>query len=129
MRFWPQRDHQSMYAISALKGVVVVLGKSEGPHKCSAPCSTDVHRLARAIVVSILEKESHRQHNMEMRNEVVFIAETMENLGAESVGLLEHLGPLLRTVCSVRMCSSKCANFWGMEPRNRPERIQHAPMG
>jgi hypothetical protein len=86
------------------------------------------YRCARATVVSIREKESHRQNNMEMRNEVL-LAQTVENLGATSVCLLEHLGPLLRTVCSVRMCSSNCADFWGRKPCNRPERIQHAPMG
>jgi hypothetical protein len=117
-----------MYAISLLKGVVVVLGKSEGPPKCLAPCSTDVHRLARATVVSILEKESHRRINTELRNEV-FIAQTMENVGVKSVCLPEHLGPLLRTICSVIMCSSECADFWGRKPCNRPERIQHAQMG
>jgi hypothetical protein len=34
-----------------------------------------------------------------------------------------------RTACSVRMCSSKCANVWGMKPCNRPENIQHAQLG
>jgi hypothetical protein len=34
-----------------------------------------------------------------------------------------------RSICSVRMCSSKCANCWGMKHFNRPESIQYAPMG
>jgi hypothetical protein len=73
-----------------------VLSKSEGQQKWLAPCGTDVHRVARTIDVSILEKESHRQSNMIMRNEVL-IAQNMENLGAKSVCLLEQLRPLLRT--------------------------------
>jgi hypothetical protein len=64
MRFWPQDEHQTMYAISWLKHVVVVLSKSEGPQKWLAPCGTDVHRIARIIDVSILEKDSHRQNKM-----------------------------------------------------------------
>jgi hypothetical protein len=62
-----------MYAISLLKLVVVlvlVLSKSEGPQKWLAPCGTDVHRVARAIDVCILEKESHRQSKMIMSNGV-----------------------------------------------------------
>jgi hypothetical protein len=55
-----------MYAISLLKYVVVVLSKSEAPQKWLAPCSTDVHRVARTIDVCILEKESHRQSKMIM---------------------------------------------------------------
>jgi hypothetical protein len=86
-----------MYAISLLKHVVVVvLSKSEGPQKWLAPCGTDVHRVACTIDVSILEKESHRQNNMIMRNEVL-IAQNMENLGAKSVCLNEQLRPSLRT--------------------------------
>jgi hypothetical protein len=85
-----------MYAISLLKHVVVVLTKSEGPQKWLAPCRTDVHRVARTIDVSILEKESHRQNNLIMRNEVL-LAQSMENLGAKNVCLLEQLRPLLRT--------------------------------
>jgi hypothetical protein len=46
-----------MYAISLLKDVVVVLSKSEGPQKWLAPCGTDVHKVARTIGVSILEKD------------------------------------------------------------------------
>jgi hypothetical protein len=83
-----------MYAISLLK-YVVVLSKSEGPQKWLAPCGTDVHRVARTIYVSILEKESHRQNNMIMRNEVL-VPQNMENLGSKSVCLLEKLRPLLR---------------------------------
>jgi hypothetical protein len=77
-----------MYAISLLKHVVVVLSKSEGPQKWLAPCGTDVHRVARTIDVSILEKDSHRQNKMIMRNEVL-IAQNMEILGAIYVCLLE----------------------------------------
>jgi hypothetical protein len=94
MRFWPQDEHQHMYAISWLKHVVV-LSKSEGPQKWLAPCGTDVHRVARTIDVSILEKDSHRQNKIIMRNEVL-IAHNMENLGAISLYLLEQLRPLLR---------------------------------
>jgi hypothetical protein len=37
MRFWPQDEHQTMYEISWLKHVVVVvLSKSEGPQKLVA---------------------------------------------------------------------------------------------
>jgi hypothetical protein len=86
-----------MYAISLLKHVVVVvLSKSEGPQKWLAPCGTDVHRAARTIDVSILEKESHRQNNMIMRN-VVLVAQSMQNFGAKSVCLLEQLRPIFRT--------------------------------
>jgi hypothetical protein len=73
-----------MYAISLLKHDVVVLRKSESPQKWLAPCSTDVHRVARTIDVSILEKESHGKNDIIMRNEVL-IAQNMENLGAKSV--------------------------------------------
>jgi hypothetical protein len=66
MRFWPQDEHQSMYAMSILKNVVRVLSKSEGPQKRLAPCGTDVHRVARTIDVCILEKDSHRQNKMIM---------------------------------------------------------------
>jgi hypothetical protein len=61
MSFWPQDEHQTMYAISLLKHVVV-LSKSEGPQKWLAPSGTDVHRVARTIDVSILQKDSHRQN-------------------------------------------------------------------
>jgi hypothetical protein len=64
MRFWPQDEHQTMYAISLPKHVV--LSKSEGQQKWMAPCGTDVHRVARTIDVSILEKDSHRQNKMIM---------------------------------------------------------------
>jgi hypothetical protein len=60
MRFWPQDEHPSMYAISLLKHVVVVLSKSEGLQKWLAPCGADEHRVVRTIDVCILEKESHR---------------------------------------------------------------------
>jgi hypothetical protein len=96
MRFWPQHEHQTVYAISLLKHDVVVLRKYQGPQKWLAPCRTDVHRVARTIDVSILEKESHRQNNTIMRNEVL-IEQNMENLVAKSVCLLEQLRPLLRT--------------------------------
>jgi hypothetical protein len=74
-----------------LKNVVVVLSKSEGPQKWLAPCGTDVHRVARTIDVSILEKDSHWQIKMIMRNEVLR-AQNMENLGALSVFLLGNFG-------------------------------------
>jgi hypothetical protein len=67
MRFWPQDEHQNMYAISWLKHAVVVLSKSEGPQKWLAPCGTDVHRVACTIDVSVLEKDSHRQNKIIMR--------------------------------------------------------------
>jgi hypothetical protein len=60
-----------MYAISLMKHVAVVLRKSEGPQKWLAPCGTDVHRVASAIDVGILEKDSHRQNKLIMRNEVL----------------------------------------------------------
>jgi hypothetical protein len=62
MRFWPQDEHQSMYAISLLKHVLV-LSKSQGTQKWLAPCGIDVHRVARTIGVCILEKESQRQND------------------------------------------------------------------
>jgi hypothetical protein len=96
MRFWPQDQQNHIYAFSWLKHVVVVLSKSEGPQKCLAPCGTDVHRVARQIDVSILEKDSHRQNKIIMQNEVL-IAQNMENSGAISLCLLEQLRPLLRT--------------------------------
>jgi hypothetical protein len=98
MRFWPQDEHQTMYAISLLKHVVV-LSKSEGPQEWLAPCGTDVDNVARTIDVSILEKESHRKNNMIMRNEVL-IAEGMENLGSKYVCLLEQLRPCVRGLLS-----------------------------
>jgi hypothetical protein len=58
-----------MYAISLLKHVVFVLSKSEGPQKWLAPCGADVHRVARTIDASILEKDSHRQNRMIVQNE------------------------------------------------------------
>jgi hypothetical protein len=61
MRFRPQDEHQTMYAIRLLKYAVVVLSKSESPQKWLAQCATDVHRVARAIDVCILEQESYRQ--------------------------------------------------------------------
>jgi hypothetical protein len=63
MRFWPQDEHQTMYAINLLKHVVVVLSKSEGP-QWLAPCGTDVNRFARTIDVCTLEKDSYRQSKM-----------------------------------------------------------------
>jgi hypothetical protein len=94
MRFWPQNEHKNMYAFTWLKHVVM-LSKSEGPQKWLAPCGTDVHRVARTIDVSILEKDSHRQNKIIMRNEV-FIAQNMGNLGAISLCLLEQLRPFLQ---------------------------------
>jgi hypothetical protein len=96
MRFWPQDEHKNTYRFSWLKHVVVVLRKSEGPQKWLAPCGTDVHRVARTIDVSILEKDSHRQNKIIMRNEVL-IAKNMENFGAISLCLLDQLRPFLRT--------------------------------
>jgi hypothetical protein len=84
-----------MSTISLLKHVVV-LSKSEGTQKWLAPCGTDVHRVAHTLDASIVEKDSHRQNNMIIRNEVL-IAQNMEILGATSVCLLEQLRPLLRT--------------------------------
>jgi hypothetical protein len=95
MSFWPQDEHQTIYAISLPKHVVV-LSKSEGPQKWLAPCGTDVHRVARTIDASNLEKDSHRQNKMIMQNKVL-IAQNMEKLGAVSVCFLEQLRPLLRT--------------------------------
>jgi hypothetical protein len=46
MNFWPQDEHQTMYAIRLLKDVVE-LSKSEGRHEWLAPCGTDVHRVTR----------------------------------------------------------------------------------
>jgi hypothetical protein len=46
--------------------VVVVLSKSEGPQKWLASCGADVHKVARAIGVCILEKDSNRQKRMIM---------------------------------------------------------------
>jgi hypothetical protein len=77
-----------------------VLSKSEGPQKWLAPCGADVHRVPRTIDVSILEKDSHRQNNIIMRNEVL-IAQNMEHLGAISLCFLEQLRPLLHTVAPV----------------------------
>jgi hypothetical protein len=98
-----------MYAISLLKHVVVVLSKSEGPQKWLAPCGTDVHRVARTIDVSILEKVSHRKNKMRIPNEVL-IAQNMKNLGARSFCLLEQLRPLLRTWTFVTYYSSSTDN-------------------
>jgi hypothetical protein len=95
MRFWPQDEHKNIYGFSWLQHVVVVLRKSEGSQKWLAPCGTDVHRVARTIDVSILEKDSHRQNNIIMRKEVL-IAKNMEILGAISLGVLEQLRPFLR---------------------------------
>jgi tetrahydrodipicolinate N-succinyltransferase len=95
MRFWPQDEHKNIYAFTWLKHVVV-LSKSECLQKWLAACGTDVHRVARTIDVSILEKDSHRQNEIIMRSEVL-IAQNMENLGARSLCLLEQLRPLLRT--------------------------------
>jgi hypothetical protein len=85
-----------MHAFSWLKHVVLVLSKPEGPQKWLAPCGTDVHRVARTIDVSILEKDSHRQNKIIMQNEIL-IPQNMENLGAIYLCLLEQLKPFLRT--------------------------------
>jgi hypothetical protein len=94
MRFWPQDEHPNMYTISLLKHVVV-LSKSERTQKWLAPRGTDVHRVAYTLDISIVEKDSHRQNNMIMRNEVL-IAKNMDMLGATSVCLLKQLRPLSR---------------------------------
>jgi hypothetical protein len=65
MRFWPRDEHTSMYAISLLKQVVVVLSKSEGLQKWMAPCGTDMHRVARTINDYFLKKDSHRPKRKE----------------------------------------------------------------
>jgi hypothetical protein len=96
MRFWPQDEHKNIHAFSWLKHVVVVLSKSEGQQKWLAPCGTDVHRVARTIDVSILEKDSHRQNKIILRNEVL-LAQNMENLGAISLCLFDQLRPFLPT--------------------------------
>jgi hypothetical protein len=66
--FSHKMNTKNIYAFSWLKHVV--LSKSEGPQKWLAPCGTDVHRVARTIGGSILEKDSHRQNKFIMRNEV-----------------------------------------------------------
>jgi hypothetical protein len=66
MRFWQHDEHQTIYAISLLKHLVVVLGNSERLKKWLAPCVTVVHRVARTVDVCILEKDSHRQNKMIM---------------------------------------------------------------
>jgi hypothetical protein len=63
---WPQDEHQTMYAMSLLKHVVVVLSRSEGSQNWLAPCGTDVHRLAPTDDVCVLEQKSHRQTKMIM---------------------------------------------------------------
>jgi hypothetical protein len=71
---------------------VVVLSKSEVPQKWLAPCVTDVHRVTRTIDACFLEQASHRQNKMRMLNGVLR-AQTMTNLGATWVCLLEQLRP------------------------------------
>jgi hypothetical protein len=68
-KFWPQDEHQTMYAIRLLKHAVVVLSKSEGPQKWLASCGADVHRVAGAIDVFLLQQEPRRL-KMTMRNGV-----------------------------------------------------------
>jgi hypothetical protein len=70
MRFWPQDEHRTEYAVSSLKHVVF-LSKSEGPQKWLAPCNTDAHRVAGTIDVCILEQEPYRQIKMIMQNGVL----------------------------------------------------------
>jgi hypothetical protein len=65
MMFWPQDEHQAMYAIRLHKRVVM-LSKSEGPQKWLAPYGTDVQRVACTIDVCVLERKSHRQTKMIM---------------------------------------------------------------
>jgi hypothetical protein len=88
-----------MYAIRLLKHAFVVLSKSEGLKRL-APCGTDVYRVARTIVVCILEQESHRQTTIITGNRVLR-AQNMESSGAISVCLLEQLRPplLVWTFC------------------------------
>jgi hypothetical protein len=62
-KFWPQDEHQTMYAIRLLKHVVVVLSNSEGPQKWLASCGADVHRVAGAIDVFLLQQEPRRLKN------------------------------------------------------------------
>jgi hypothetical protein len=64
MSFWPLDEKQTMYAINLLEHVV--LSKSEGQQKWLAPCSTDVHRVARTKEVFILEQRFHRHTQMIM---------------------------------------------------------------
>jgi hypothetical protein len=94
MMLWPHDKHQTMYAISLLNHVVVLLSTSEGSQKWFAPCGTDVHGVACTIDVCIVEQESHRQTKMIMWNGALR-AQNMENLGAMSVCLLEQLRPLI----------------------------------
>jgi hypothetical protein len=108
MRFWPRDEHQSMYAISLLKQVVVVLCKSEGLQKWLTPCGTDMHRVARTINDCFLKKDSHSIKLKIMRTEVLR-AQEMENLGAISVCLLEQLRPSWRKWTFVTYYSIKAA--------------------
>jgi hypothetical protein len=64
MRFWQHDEHQTVYVISLLKHLVVVLSNSERLQKWLAPFVTDVHRVARTVDVCILEKDSHRKNKM-----------------------------------------------------------------
>jgi hypothetical protein len=82
MRFRPQDEHQTMYVISLLKRVGV-LTKSEGSQKWLAPSDTDLHRVARAIDVCSLKKDSLRQTAMILWN-AGLRAQHMESVGAIS---------------------------------------------
>jgi hypothetical protein len=60
MRFVPQDKHQTMYAISVLKHVVVGLGKSEGRQKWLAPCGTDPDKMCTELLVLLISLSLRR---------------------------------------------------------------------
>jgi hypothetical protein len=115
MMLWPQDKHQTMYAISLLEHVVVLLSTSEGSQKWFAPCGTDVHGVAYTIDVCIVEQESQRQTKMIMWNGALR-AHNMENLGATSVCLLEQLWPLFLAQTVVTIYSPPSFNRSPMSP-------------
>jgi hypothetical protein len=63
VRFWPQDEHQTLYAISLLKHVVILL--NEGLQKLTT-LGIDVNIVARTIDVCICKQESHRQPKLIM---------------------------------------------------------------
>jgi hypothetical protein len=61
MRFGQKMYTKLCSSAISLLNHVAVLSKSDSLQKWLAPCSTDVHRVARTIDACILEQEPHRQ--------------------------------------------------------------------
>jgi hypothetical protein len=87
--------------------------------------SSPQRRFASLMVSSCHPRKRHPQHVSVLKVASIMLLATCTHFSCRWC----YPSFQLRTVCSVRMCSSKWAIFWGMKPCNRPERTKHAPMG